>query len=79
MSQGCGAICDLSSAGCFVLTGGEVTVGELVRLEIHFPERIDLVWGGVVYAIAEMGFALRFTFTNDREMGEFASAIESGL
>ena len=76
-SQGRGAICDLSPAGCFVLTGGEVTAGELVRLEIHFPSRIDLVWGQVVYAVAEMGFALRFAFTGDGEMRELASLIES--
>jgi hypothetical protein len=78
ISQGRGAICDLSSTGCFVLTGGEVMAGELVRLEIHFPNRIDLVWGQVVYAVAEMGFALRFAFSDDGEMHEFASAIESG-
>ena len=75
-SQGGGAICDLSPAGCFVLTGGEVTAGELVRLEIHFPSRIDLVWGQVVYAVAEMGFALRFAFGGDREMRELDALIE---
>ena len=77
-SQGRGAICDLSPAGCFVLTGGEVTAGELVRLEIHFPSRIDLVWGQVVYAVAEMGFALRFAFSDDNEMRALASLIGSG-
>lgn len=77
ISQGRGAICDLSSAGCFVLTGGEVTVGELVRLEIQFPNQIALVWGRVVYAVAEMGFALRFAFSGDSEMRELEQAIES--
>jgi hypothetical protein len=77
-SQGRGATCDLSPGGCFVLTGGEVTTGELVRLEIHFPNRIVLVWGQVVYAVAEMGFALRFAFTDDSEMREFARLIGSG-
>ena len=67
MSQGRGAICDLSSGGCFVLTGGEVLAGELIRLEIHSSDRIDLVWGQVVYAIAEMGFALRFAFSRGEE------------
>ena len=76
-SQGRGAICDLSPTGCFVLTGGEVTTGELVRLEIHFPGRIDLVWGQVVYAVAEMGFALRFALSDEDEMRELASLIES--
>ena len=77
ISQGQGAICDLSPTGCFVLTGGEVAVGELVRLEIHSPNRIDLVWGWVVYAVAEMGFALRFAFSKDSEMRELASLIGS--
>jgi hypothetical protein len=78
ISQGRGAICDLSPTGCFVLTGGEVTTGELVRLEIHFPGQIDLVWGQVVYAVAEMGFALRFAFGDDSEMRELARLIGSG-
>ena len=65
LSQGRGTICDLSPTGCFVLTGGEVTTGELVRLELHLPSRIDLVWGQVVYAVAEMGFALRFAFSDE--------------
>src|SRR5713226_8094901 len=74
-SQGRGAVCDLSPTGCFVLTGGEVTTGELVRLEMHFPGRIDLVWGQVVYAVAEMGFALRFAFNSEGEMRELASLV----
>ena len=76
-SQGQGTICDLSSTGCFVLTGGEFTTGELVRLEIHFPGRVDVLWGQVVYAVAEMGFALRFAFSDNSEMRELASLIES--
>ncbi len=77
-SQGRGAICDLSRAGCFVLTGGEVTTGELVRLEIIFPSQLALVWGQVVYAVAEMGFALRFAFSSDDEMHALASLIGFG-
>ena len=76
-SHGRGAVWDLSEGGCFVLTGGEVTTGELVRLEIHFSDRVDLVWGKVVYAIAEMGFALRFAFGNQDERRALANRIES--
>jgi hypothetical protein len=61
-TEGRGAICDLSSMGCFVLTNAEVRPGDLIRLEIDFPEELASVWGQVVYAIAEMGFALRFVF-----------------
>src|SRR5262245_30758795 len=77
MSQGRGAVCDLSSGGCFVLTGGEINAGELVRLEIHFPDRMEFFWGTVVYAIAEMGFALRFAFSCDDEERVLASLIEA--
>ena len=73
--QGRGSICDLSSTGCFILTGGDVTPGELIRLEIYFPNQIAFVWGQIVYAVAEMGFALHFTFSNDSEMRELASLI----
>ena len=76
-SQGRGAICDLSPTGCFVLTGGEVTTGELVRLEIYYPSRIDLVWGQVVYAVAEMGFALRFAFSDEDDRRVLAELFES--
>jgi hypothetical protein len=76
-SQGRGAICDLSPTGCFVLTGGEVMTGELVRLEIYYPSRIDLVWGQVVYAVAEMGFALRFAFSDEDDRRVLAELFES--
>ncbi len=67
--EGRGAICDLSSMGCFLLTNAEVRPGELVRLEISFPEEVSLLWGQMVYAVAEIGFALRFVFAveNDKE------------
>ena len=56
-----GTIADLSATGCFVLTGGDVTPGELISLEISAPGVLRLqVWGRVVYQIEEMGFALRF-------------------
>ncbi|MDX6499835.1 MAG: hypothetical protein QOG23_3095 [Blastocatellia bacterium] len=61
-TQGRGAVSDLGASGCFVLTSAEVKTGELIRLEINFPEETASFWGQVVYAIAEMGFALRFVF-----------------
>jgi hypothetical protein len=75
-SEGRGTICDLSPTGCFVLTGGEVTTGELVRLEMHLPSRIDLVWGQVVYAVAEMGFALRFAFSDNDDRCALNELVE---
>ena len=76
-TQGRGAVTDLSLSGCFVLTGGEVTVGELIRMDISFPEEIVSVWGQVVYAVAEIGFALRFHFGNVEEQVALNRLLES--
>lgn len=76
-AQGRGAVCDLSSLGCFVLTSAEVKQGELIRLEINFPQEIASLWGRVVYAAAEIGFALRFAFADDADRHSLAQLIES--
>lgn len=59
-NQGRGSVSDLSTGGCFVLSGGEVSARELVRIEMTLDDRIATVWGYVVYNIPEMGFAVRF-------------------
>jgi len=66
-AQGRGSVCDLSSSGCFVLTGGEVTSGELLRMDLVLGEGIAAFWGNVVYAMNEMGFAVRFVFGSEAE------------
>ena len=66
-AQGRGSVCDLSSSGCFVLTGGEVTAGELLRMDLISAAGIATFWGNVVYAINEMGFALRFVFGSEAD------------
>ena len=66
-TQGRGVVSDLSSLGCFVLTSGEVKPGELIRLEINFPNDTLSLWGQVIYAVAEMGFATRFAFAGEDE------------
>jgi len=76
-TQGRGAVTDLSPSGCFVLTGGEVSVGELIRMDISFPEEIVSVWGQVVYAVAEIGFALRFNFGSVEEQVALNRLLES--
>ena len=74
-----GTVCDISSTGCFVLSGGELDPGELIRLEIHFPEDIASLWGEVVYGIAEMGFAIRFKFAGESESRALDKLIESSI
>ena len=76
-TQGRGAVCDLSSLGCFVLTSAEVKPGDLIRLEISFPQETASLWGHVVYAVAEIGFALRFAFADDADSHSLSQLIES--
>lgn len=66
-SQGRGAVTDLSASGCFVLTGGEVCAGELTRLQIISSQQVAVIWGHVIYAVSEMGFAVRFVFERDQD------------
>lgn len=75
-TQGRGYICDLSSSGCFVLAGAEVTRGELARLDLLLSDEIVTVWGTVVYDISEMGFAVRFLFGGGDEEN-FMKAIRA--
>jgi hypothetical protein len=75
-TQGRGSVSDLSASGCFVLTSAELKAGELIRLEVNFPKEIVTFWGQVVYSIAEMGFALRFTFTGESDKDTLKRLIE---
>jgi hypothetical protein len=77
MTQGRGAVSDLSLTGCFVLSGGQVTTGELIRLQIDFPGEIGTVWGQVVYSVREIGFALRFGFGGEDEQRALDRLIAS--
>lgn len=76
-TQGRGAVCDLSSLGCFVLTSAEVEPGDLIRIEIKFPDEIAPLWGHVAYAVAEIGFALRFAFADHADKQSLNQLIES--
>lgn len=76
-TEGRGAVCDLSSLGCFVLTKAEVKQGEVVRLDIDFPPETASLWGQVVYTVAEMGFALRFGFAAEADRDRLVQLIGS--
>ena len=77
-SQGRGAVCDLSSLGCFVLASAAVKPGELIRLEINFPQEMASLWGQVVYTVAEIGFAMRFAFGGEADQ-RILEALIKGL
>ncbi len=70
-------ITDLSRNGCFVLTGGEVEVKELVWLEIQLPD-IEPVhfWAEVVNEASEIGFALKFNSSSPEDEAALAKFLE---
>src|SRR6185503_917735 len=75
-TQGKGAVCDLSATGCFVLAAAELKGRELVRLEIKFPDHLVFVWGQMVYQVPEMGFAVRFVFSEENEARSLRKLVE---
>ena len=78
MEQNEATICDISTTGCMVLSGGDVTAGELIRLEILFPNgEWAFQWGEVAYPVPEIGFALRFTDLTDDEITRLQNLIDS--
>jgi|SRR6185503_4629828 len=76
LAQGRGAVCDLSATGCFVLAPVRLKPSELVRMEIQFPNHLVFVWGQTVYQVAEMGFAVRFVFSEENEGRALRKLIE---
>jgi len=77
-TQGRGTVSDLSSSGCFVLSGGEVVPHELMRLEMSLPGKAMTFWANVVYGISEMGFAVRFIFASVAEQESLEQVILEG-
>ena len=75
-TQGRGAVCDLSSSGCFVLAGGQVTPRELARMELALTDQVTIFWGNVVYTVSEMGFAVRFVFASEADKESLERIIE---
>jgi hypothetical protein len=76
LKHGRGTVCDLSWSGCFLLSARAARVGELIRLEIDFGNHLVFAWGNVVYAVEEMGFALRFIFSEETEARALQKLIE---
>jgi hypothetical protein len=76
-TEGRGAVCDLSSSGCFVLTGGEVVPRELTRMDLSLPDEVMTFWGNVVYGVSEMGFAVRFVFGSEADKESLARVINT--
>lgn len=77
MEAGKGTVSDISTSGCFIMTGGMVVAGELVCMELSVPAvcRMQL-WGNVVYSFEPIGFALRFSDMKANEQTMLARLIE---
>ena len=70
-------ITDLSRNGCFVLTGGNVDVKELVWLEIQLTEQQKVnFWAEVVNQASEIGFALKFNSSSPEDEAVLAAFLE---
>jgi hypothetical protein len=70
------SVTDLSVSGCFVLTGGDVEVRELISLEIQLPNQPWIhIWCEVVDAASEIGFAVKFNSISDEDEQMLAAFI----
>jgi hypothetical protein len=71
-----GTITSLSTCGCFVLSGGELEPGELIRMEIDLPEQETVYcWGEVTDRAFDIGFAVSFTAVEEAEQERLAEFI----
>ena len=81
LSRETATVTDLSSSGCFVLTGGKVEMKELVWLEIELTKQQSVsFWAEVVDAASEIGFALKFNSTSPEDeaaLAEYLKGIKS--
>ena len=74
------SVTSLGINGCFLLSGGTVEVKELIRLEITFPNNIQIYpWAEVVEVASEIGFAARFTSLDDDEHLRLSRFIKQTL
>ena len=73
-------VTDLSRSGCFVLSGGQVELKELIWLQIHVPGGPSVeIWAEVVDQASEIGFAVRFNSTSEDDELRLSNYIEHVL
>lgn len=64
-----GSISDISEKGCFVLSSGDVTDGEPVRLYLPLADGMKVELSGIVANhVFEIGFAVRFDGLNSAQL-----------
>jgi PilZ domain len=77
LSRETATVTDISRNGCFVLTGGNVEVKELVSLEIQLTDTQAVhFWAEVVDQASEIGFALRFNSSSPEDESALAAFLE---
>ena len=70
-------VTDLSRNGCFVLTGGNAEIKELVWLEIQLTDQQTVnFWAEVVNEASEIGFALKFNSSTPEDEAALAKFLE---
>jgi hypothetical protein len=70
-------ISDLSLGGCYLDTLGQVSVGEIVNLEIKLPSGEWLpLRGSVAFHHPGLGFSICFTFLTDEEQYHLSQLID---
>ena len=78
LTQQVATITSISMNGCFVLSGGQVELRELIRLEIRLSDGVQISpWGVIVEQATEIGFAVKFSSLEDedrRQLKEFMTA-----
>ena len=77
VSRNNATVTDLSRSGCFLLTGGQVEVKELVWLEINLTDQqIVNFWTEVVNEASEIGFAVKFNSSSPEDEAALADFLE---
>ena len=67
---------DLSLGGCYVDSLGQVSVGDIVSLEIKMPDGSWLpLRGTVAYYHPGLGFSVCFTFLTEEEQDKLSEII----
>lgn len=73
-----GTISDISTNGCFMLTAPEIKAKEPVKVGIPLPGGKGVTLSGeAVYAVEEIGFALKFTNLAEPEQQFLQRLIDS--
>jgi hypothetical protein len=72
-----GTVSDISAGGCFILSERQMTLRELIRLEIelHDGEWVK-VWGEVTNQFPGVGFGMRYTEVDGEDEDKFTLSLE---